>query len=77
MALINPHITSTEMPKEVFNFYKSVFGGEFAKIIRFKDISSLEYPADNDSNNNAYYFAIQIASTKSVLLQCKCDNIKG
>ena len=51
MALINPHINFNGNAEEAFNFYKSVFGGEFAKIIRFKDISSPEYPiAEHEAN---------------------------
>src|SRR6266700_3855978 len=51
MALINPHINVNGNAEEAFNFYKSVFGGEFAKIIRFKDLSSPEYlVAENDAN---------------------------
>ena len=51
MALINPHINFNGNAEEAFNFYKSVFGGEFAKIMRFKDIASAEFPvAENDAN---------------------------
>ena len=51
MALINPHINFNGNAEEAFNFYKSVFGGEFATIVRFKDISSPEFPvAENDAN---------------------------
>jgi PhnB protein len=51
MALINPHLNYNGNAEEAFNFYKSVFGGEFAKIIRLKDISSPEFPvAENDAN---------------------------
>lgn len=51
MALINPHVNFNGNAEEAFNFYKSVFGGEFAKIIRLKDISSSENPvAENDAN---------------------------
>jgi PhnB protein len=51
MALINPHINFNGNAEEAFNFYKSVFGGEFIKIIRFKDIASPDYPvAENDAN---------------------------
>ena len=51
MALINPHINFNGNAEEAFNFYKSVFGGEFTKIIRLKDISSPEYPvAENDAD---------------------------
>lgn len=41
MATINPSINFNGNAEEAFNFYKSVFGGEFAAIIRFKDL-----PAD-------------------------------
>ena len=51
MALINPHINFNGNAEEAFTFYKSVFGGEFKKIIRLKDISSAEFPvAENDAN---------------------------
>ena len=51
MALINPHMNFNGNAEEAFNFYKSVFGGEFTKIIRFKDLSSPEFPiAENDAN---------------------------
>jgi len=51
MALINPHLNFNGNAEEAFSFYKSVFGGEFTKIIRFKDISGPEYPvAENDAN---------------------------
>jgi PhnB protein len=52
MPLINPHINFNGNAEEAFTFYKSVFGGEFAKIIRFKDIASPEFPiADNEASN--------------------------
>ena len=51
MAIINPHINFNGNAKEAFNFYKSVFGGEFEKIVHFKDISIPEFPvAENDAN---------------------------
>ncbi len=51
MALINPHINFNGNAEEAFTFYRSVFGGEFAKIIRFKDIASPEMPiAEKDEN---------------------------
>ena len=51
MATINPHINFNGNAEEAFNFYKSVFGGEFATIVRLKDLSSPEFPvAENDAN---------------------------
>src|SRR5438874_1067419 len=40
MAAINPYLNFNGNTEEAFNFYKSVFGGEFAVIQRFKDIPS-------------------------------------
>ncbi|TDE14796.1 VOC family protein [Dyadobacter psychrotolerans] len=51
MALINPSINFNGNAEEAFNFYKSVFGGEFAMIVRLKDMESPENPvAENDAN---------------------------
>ena len=44
MTTINPYINFNGNAEEAFNFYKSVFGGEFGKITRFKDIASAEFP---------------------------------
>jgi len=42
MALINPYLHYNGNAEEAFNFYKSVFGGEFAMIARFKDFANPE-----------------------------------
>ena len=44
MRAINPWINFKGNAEEAFTFYKSVFGGDFTKIIRFKDLSSAEFP---------------------------------
>jgi len=50
MAQIHPHINFNGNAEEAFTFYKSVFGGEFSKIIRLKDIASPEFPvAENEA----------------------------
>ena len=51
MATINPYINFNGNAEEAFNFYKSVFGGEFASIVRFKDLESPEFPVpENEAN---------------------------
>lgn len=44
MTSINPCINFNGNAEEAFAFYKSVFGGEFGAITRFKDIASAEFP---------------------------------
>jgi PhnB protein len=51
MATINPYINFNGNAEEAFNFYKSVFGGEFGSVVRFKDIESSEFPVpENEAN---------------------------
>jgi PhnB protein len=42
MTTINPWINFNGNAEEAFNFYKSVFGGNFEKIIRFRDVPGSE-----------------------------------
>ncbi len=50
MTTINPWINFNGNAEEAFTFYKSVFGGEFTKITRFKDLAGPEFPvADADA----------------------------
>ncbi len=60
MALINPHINFNGNAEVAFLFYRSVFGGEFAKIIRFKDMASPEFPMDEKEGNKIMHIALPI-----------------
>ena len=51
MRAVNPWINFNGNAEEAFTFYKSVFGGDFTKIIRFKELSSAEFPVgENDAD---------------------------
>jgi len=75
MALINPHINFNGNAEEAFNFYKSVFGGEFAKIMRFKDLASPEFPVSENEANKIMHIALPIG--KSVLMANDVPEIMG
>ena len=60
MAIINPHINFNGNTEEAFNFYKSVFGGEFTQIVRFKDISSPEFPIPEKEANKIMQIVLPI-----------------
>ena len=66
MALINPHINFNGNAEEAFNFYQSVFGGEFTKITRLKDIATAEFPIAPNDANKILYIALPIG--KNVLI---------
>ncbi|MDQ1141988.1 VOC family protein [Pedobacter agri] len=60
MAIINPHNNFNGNAEEAFNFYKSAFGGEFQRIVRFKDLSSEEFPVDESEANKIMHIALSI-----------------
>ena len=66
MPLINPHINFNGNAQEAFSFYKSVFGGEFSKMIRFKDISNPEFPVAESDGDKLMHIALPIG--KNVLI---------
>lgn len=60
MALINPHINFNGNAEKAFHFYKSVFGGEFAMIIRMKDMASPEHHVSDGDANKIMHIALPI-----------------
>jgi len=61
MRAINPWINFNGNAEEAFTFYKSVFGGEFTKIIRFKEISSLEFTVPENEADKIMHIALPIS----------------
>ena len=66
MALINPHVNFNGNAEEAFNFYKSVFGGEFTTIVRFKDLEGPGFPIAENEKNKIMHIALPIG--KSMLM---------
>lgn len=75
MAEINPHINFNGNAEEAFNFYKSVFGGAFTKIIRFKDLASSEFQVAENEANKIMHIALPIG--KSILMANDVPEILG
>lgn len=60
MKAINPWINFNGNAEEAFTFYKSVFGGEFTKIIRFKELATAEFPVTANDADKLMYIALPI-----------------
>lgn len=67
MTKINPWINFNGNAEEAFTFYKSVFGGEFAKIMRFKDMASAEFPVPENEGNKIMLIALPIGGGNVLL----------
>ena len=63
MRTINPWINFNGNAEEAFNFYRSVFGGEFKQITRFKDIASAEFPVSENEANKLIRIVLPIGNS--------------
>ncbi len=63
MALINPHVNFNGNAEEAFNFYKSIFGGDFENITRFKDLSVPGNPIATKEADKIMHIALPIGNT--------------
>jgi len=75
MAQINPHINFNGNAVEAFNFYKSVFGGRFTKITRFRELASPEFPVAEKEADKIMYIALTIG--KNILIANDVPEILG
>lgn len=77
MASINPYIHFNGNAEEAFTFYKSVFGGEFAMVARFKDMpANPEYPMPEKEADKIMHVALPIGKT-SVLMGSDTPEFMG
>ena len=60
MRTINPWINFNSNAEEAFTFYKSVFGGEFTKIIRFRDLAGPEFQVAENEADQLMHIALPI-----------------
>jgi len=67
MPLINPHINFNGNAEEAFTFYKSVFGGEFAKVVRFKDIANADFPGAEKDQEKIMHIALPIGKSNVLM----------
>lgn len=67
MAIINPYLNYNGNTEEAFNFYKSVFGGEFKMIVRFKDMPHHEQPLSESDANKIMHIALPVGKNNILM----------
>ncbi len=60
MITINPYINFNGNAEEAFNFYKSIFGGEFEKVARFKDMASEDFQVSENEADKIMHISLPI-----------------
>ncbi len=67
MPTINPHINFNGNAEEAFQFYRSVFGGEFSKVVRFKDLASQDFPVSEHEKEKIMHIALPIGKSNKLM----------
>ena len=68
MPKLNPFIHFNGNAEEAFTFYRSVFGGEFQKIVRFKDLpENPDNPFTEAEADKIMHIALPIGKTDLLL----------
>lgn len=62
MTTLHPWINFNGNAFEAFTFYKTIFGGEFTKIIYFKDLASNDFPVPEKEENKIMYISLSIGN---------------
>lgn len=69
MASVNVYLTYDGNCEEAFNFYKSVFGGEFTYVGRFKEMPPQEGqpPLPEDMGNRIMHISLPVSKETSLM----------
>lgn len=67
MTTLSPWINFNGNAEEAFNFYKSVFGGDFTKVVRFKDLASSEFQVDEKEADKIMQIILPISGTNVLI----------
>jgi PhnB protein len=76
MTTLNPWINFNGNAEEAFTFYKSVFGGEFTKIVRFKDLSGEGIHVSEKEENKIMMISLPIGK-ENVLVANDVPEVMG
>lgn len=67
MAVLNAYLNFNGNCEEAFNFYKSVFGGDFTYVGRFGDMPEGEQPIPDEMKNAIMHISLPI-SKETILM---------
>lgn len=68
MAKLSVHIAFNGNCEEAFNFYRSIFGGEFSMVSRNKDIpSDVPSPASVEENDKVLHIGLPIGNNGELM----------
>jgi PhnB protein len=76
MPAINPHLHFNGNTEEAFLFYKSIFGGEFSRLVRYSEMTGMGYSFPETELNKIMHISLPIGA-QSVLMASDVPDILG
>lgn len=73
MKSVNPYLNFPGNTEEAFNFYKSVFGGEFSMLMRMKDAGQQNVPAGFE--NKIMHVALPLSTGQTLMGTDACEEV--
>jgi PhnB protein len=67
MTTLNPWINFNGNAEEAFTFYKSIFGGEFTKVVRLKDLAGPEFSVIEEDANKIMQIILPIGGASMLI----------
>jgi PhnB protein len=67
MAELHIYLNFAGNTEEAFNFYKSVFGGEFTSVVRFKDMPIEGVNIPDEDQNKIMHMALPIGKANVLM----------
>lgn len=67
MTTIYPWINFNGNAEEAFTFYKSVFGGEFTQLVRFKDLENAAFPIAEEEREKIMRISLLIGENNMLI----------
>ena len=67
MKTTSPWINFNGHAEEAFAFYKSVFGGEFSKVVRFSDVAGPEFQVGEKEANKIMQIVLPLGASSMLM----------
>lgn len=71
MKVVNPYLNFDGNTEAAFNFYKSVFGGEFTMVMRMKDAQGMPIPEGQE--DKIMHIALPLSSGQVLMASDNCN----
>jgi PhnB protein len=75
MAKLSPYLNFAGNTEEAFNLYKSVFGGDFTSVVRFKDMPMEGVSIPKEDKNKIMHIGLSIGKDNVLMATATLESL--